>query len=96
MLVDQYTVQCTVGYIDLPLTRSQTPLSLITCRQKLVERVGRISGLGGLCLRFHPKCSKFGTVLHLGPKILGKIKIKICGVKGTVFLTIENVKNGIL
>ena len=40
---------------------------------------------GGLCLRFHPKCSKFGTVLHLGPKILGKIKIKILGLKGPFF-----------
>ena len=40
---------------------------------------------GGLCLRFHPKCSKFGTVLHLGPKILGKIKNKNLGLKGPFF-----------
>ena len=38
----------------------------------------------GVCLRFHPKCRKFGTALHLGPKILGKIK-KNWGLKGPFF-----------
>ena len=51
---------------------------------------------GGLCLRFHSKCSKFGTVLHLGLTILGRKKKLGVTVKGTVFLAIENVKNGIL
>ena len=79
------------------ISRDTAPLkfSAHNLADEFVKWWGESVAWGGLCLRFHPKCSKFGTVLHLGPKILGKIK-KIGGVKGTVFLTIENVKNGIL
>ena len=35
---------------------------------------GGSAAWGGLCLKFYPKCSKFGTIVHLGSKIWGKIK----------------------
>ena len=48
----------------------------------------------GLCLKFHPTCSKFGTIVHLGPKMWEKYKIKLLGVKGTIFTNV-NLRKGI-
>ena len=40
----------------------------------------------GLCLRFYPKLSKFGTVVHLSIKIKEKkLKKEIWGLKGPFF-----------
>ena len=51
-----------------------------------------MSGGGAYVWEFHPKCSKFGTIVPLGPKTEKQIARIFFSLKGHFFRQSKNVK----